>query len=146
MKIKYFFICLVFPLLFSCSKEQTIEQQIIGTINEIEALAEAGERRKFMKLVDDDFSGQRNVLNKEEFRRLMVLQWNINRRLHAQLGPIHVNSAGPDTAQANFSGLITGGRGFIPERGQFYEFQTTWVRSGGDWLLASAQWKAISDP
>ena len=145
MRAKYFFLCLVFPLLFSCSKEQTVEQQIIGTIIEMEALAEAGERRPFMKFVDDDFSGQQNALNKEEFRRFMVLQWNVNQRLHAQLGPIHVNSTGSDTAQAKFSGLITGGRGLIPERGQLYEFHTTWVRTGGDWLLASAEWKGIRD-
>jgi hypothetical protein len=145
MRAKYFLLMLGISLLVSCSKDLTVAQQIIGTINEMEAHAEAGERRPFMNFVDDTFSGQQNALNKEEFRRFMVLQWNVNQRLHAQLGPIQVSETGPDTAEARFSGLITGGRGLIPERGQLYEFQTTWTRDDGDWLLTAAEWKTIRD-
>ena len=135
--------CLLALLLASCAEELTLEQQIIGTINEMEAFAEAGERRSFMAMVTEDFSGQLKTLTKEEFRRFMILQWNVNLRLHAALGPIHVRSLGEGMAVADFNGLITGGRGWIPERGQLYKFRTTWLLNGSDWLLATAQWEPI---
>ena len=138
--------CILFvALTAACSEELSVEQQIIGTISKMEAHAEAGERRPFMNMVDDDFSGQQGILSWDEFQRFMIMQWNVNQRLHAQLGPISVFELGPDSAGADFQGLITGGRGLIPERGRFFQFNTTWVRSGGDWKLATARWTPVDE-
>ena len=140
---KVFIVCLVASLQVSCGEEPTLEQQIIGTINEMEELAEEGKRRPFMAMVAADFSGQSGIMTKDEFQRFMIMQWNVNQRLHFQLGPIHVYSAGPGMATAEFRGLITGGRGLIPDRGQFYEFHTSWLLDGDDWLLRSANWDPV---
>ncbi len=138
-----FFVCLFCLLPASCSEELTLEQQIIGTINEMELLAEEGDRRGFMRMVAEDFQGQLGVLDKRGFQRFMIMQWNVNRRLHFQLGPIHVRPVVDEMAEAEFSGLVTGGTGFLPERGQFFQFQTRWIRDGSNWLLAAAEWTPI---
>jgi len=130
-------------LLSSCSDEPTLEQQIIGLITEMEQLMESGKRGAFMKKVAEDFSGQLGALTRDEFRRFMIMQWNQNQRLHAQLFPISVRKLGPGMAAANFKALITGGRGLIPERGQLYQFETTWLKNGDDWLLLSANWDPV---
>ena len=130
-------------LLSSCSDDPTVEQQIIGVITEMEQLAEEGKRGAFMGRVAGDFNGQLGVLTRDEFRRFMIMQWNQNLRLHAQLFPIRVRELGPGMAAANFKALITGGRGLIPERGQVYQIKTTWLQDGDDWLLVSANWEPV---
>ena len=123
-----------------CGEEPTLEQQIIGVITEMEELAEAGERGAFMEYVDEAFAGQHGTLLRMEFERFMVLQWNQHQRLYAQLFPISVRAEGPDLASAQFKALITGGRGLLPDQGEFYQFDTTWRRMDGDWRLLSADW------
>ena len=130
-------------LLSACGDEPTVEQQIIGVITEMEQLAEEGKRGAFMSRVAGDFSGQLGVLTRDEFRRFMIMQWNQNLKLHAQLFPIRVRKLGRGMAAANFKALITGGRGLIPERGQLYQIETTWKKDGDDWLLVSAKWDPV---
>ncbi|HSM69122.1 MAG TPA: hypothetical protein VK830_05355 [Xanthomonadales bacterium] len=132
-------------LLAACKDERSVEQQIIGVITEMETLAEAGERRAFMNFVDDDFQGQHGQMLRDDFHRFMVLQWNQNQKLHAQLFPIRVEPVDSDLARARFRALITGGRGLIPERGELYQIETTWRRHGSDWLLLEANWVPVRD-
>ena len=134
---------LALVLLNACKDELSLEQQIIATILEMEELAEAGDRADFMKLVAKDFNGQLGILDKGEFRRFMIMQWNVHQRLHAQLFPISVRSLGEGMAAAEFKALITGGRGLIPDSGQLYSFETRWLQDGNDWLLASARWEPV---
>ena len=134
-------LALVLP---SCGDEPTLEQQIIGTINEMEQLAEEGKRGAFIDKVAGEFSGKLGLLSKDEFNRFMIMQWNRNNKLHAQLFPIAVRSLGPGMAAADFNGLITGGRGLLPERGQLFHFETTWLEEDGEWLLATANWEPVS--
>jgi len=134
---------LVVLALPGCGEEPTLEQQIIGTINELEELAEAGERGDFMDLVDEAFAGQHGTLLRMQFERFMILQWNQHRRLYAQLFPITVRAEGPDLASARFKALITGGRGLLPDSGQLFQIETTFQKSGDDWLLLTADWEPI---
>ena len=135
--------CLCLAVLTGCEEELSVEQQIILTINEMETLAEAGERNKFMEHVAGEFNGQLGRMTKAEFNRFMIMQWNENQKLHAQLGPINVRELGPGTATAEFSGLITGGRGLLPERGQMLQFETSWILDDGEWLMETATWDPV---
>lgn len=132
-------------LLAACGDERSLEQQIIGVITEMEELAEAGERRAFMNFVDDEFRGQQGRMARDDFHRFMILQWNRNQRLYAQLFPIRVEPLDRDLARARFRALITGGRGLIPERGELYQIETTWRRHGSDWLLLEASWVPVRE-
>ncbi len=130
-------------LLASCSEERTIAQQIIAAINEMEENGEAGRRGAFMDRVHESFSGQSGRLTRDEFQRFMMLQWNQNQRLHAQLFPIAVTEDWDQQASARFKVLVTGGRGFIPDRGQMFEVFTVWQLEGGDWYLLRADWEPV---
>jgi hypothetical protein len=136
-------VCLCLVFLAACKEELSVEQQIILTINEMETLAEAGERKKFMSHIAGEFNGQLGRMSKAEFNRFMIMQWNENQKLHAQLGPISVRETGPGTASAEFGGLITGGRGLLPERGQMLQFETSWILDDGEWLMETATWDPI---
>ena len=136
-------LALVLLLVTACGGEQTVEQQIIATIIEMEAYGEEGRRGSFMKMVHETFIGQQGAMTRDEFRLFMIMQWNRNQRLQAQLFPIRVRELEQGQASANFRALITGGRGLIPERGQLYEITTVWVKSDGDWLLTEADWVPV---
>lgn len=144
MKARFALAVVAALALAACGKEPTLEQQIIGAITELEKLAEAGERRAFMDRVDEAFSGQQGTLMRLEFERFMVLQWNRNQRLYAQLFPISVRAEGPDRASARFKALVTGGRGLLPERGELFQVETTFRRTDGEWLLLSADWVPVA--
>jgi hypothetical protein len=137
--------CLVLLALLAggCGEEPTVEQQIIAAITEMESRGEEGRRSAFMEMVHESFIGQQGAMTRDEFRLFMIMQWNRNQRLQAQLFPIRVKDLGVGQASAKFKALITGGRGLIPERGQLYEIVTLWVKTGGDWLLVKADWKPI---
>lgn len=138
--------CLVLCLLLSllgCGKVPPVAEQIRATIAEMETLAEEGQRGAFMEKVADQFSGQGGTLSREEFRNYLLLQWNRNQRIYAQLFTIEVQNQGPAHASAQFRALLTGGRGLIPERGQLYSITTTWVAQDDEWLLSSATWEPV---
>ena len=97
----------------------------------------------FMEHVDDAFTGQDGQMNRDQVRALVIFQLNRHKQLQAQLFPISVSETGPDTATAKFRALVTGGPGWIPDRGQVYDFQTGWKQDGSDWLLVSASWKPV---
>jgi hypothetical protein len=130
-------------VLAACGQPPTVEQQIIATIEEMDARIEAGERRAFMQNVAEDFNGQDGSMNRDQVRALVVFQLNRYKQLQARLFPIRVEDNGDDTARAEFRALVTGGPNWIPESGQVYAFETTWRNEGGDWLLTSANWDPV---
>jgi hypothetical protein len=129
--------------LFACEQPLTIEQQVIATIRQMEEKIEAGERRNFMGYVAADFRGQSELMTREQLRALVVFQLNRNKRLSAQLFPIRVEETGEGLASAFFRALVTGGPGWIPERGQVYDFETHWRLEDDEWLLARANWEPV---
>ena len=138
--------CLCLALcLGACSPKPSADEQIRAAIGQLEAHGEKGERRAFMAGVADDFTAQQGSLSRDEFRALLIIQWNRYRRLSAQLGPISVHLTSDTEAQARFQALITGGQGLIPENGQLYDIRTRWRKVDGDWLLAGADWKPVLD-
>ena len=136
-------LCCSLILLTGCQDERTLEQQIIAVIKEMEENGEAGRRGAFMERVHESFTGQQGSMTRDEFRRFMVLQWNQNSKLHARLFPITVTEDWDQQASARFKVLVTGGRGFLPERGQVFEVFTIWQWDGDDWLLLRADWTPV---
>ena len=133
-------------LLSACGKEPSVEQQVIASLETMEADAEEGHFVDFMSHVAKNFKGQQGQLGRQDFQRFMMLQINKNRRVYATFFPIKVIGTpaleGEPEATATFRLLVTGGEGFLPERGQLFDVSTSWVREGGDWLLLGADWEA----
>lgn len=130
-------------LLPGCADKPTTEQQIIARLQEMKATAEAGRHFAFMDYLSDDFSAQQGSMDRRAFHRFMLFQINRNRRLKGRFFPIFVSQADKRHAEAHFKLLVTGGKGLLPERGQLYEVETSWVLTGGDWLLRRADWKPV---
>lgn len=128
----------------ACSRPLTVEQQVIASIRDMEALVEDGKSLAFMQHIDRQFVGQDGALNHDQVRALLVLQLKRYQRLQAQLFPIDVTPAGDDAATATFRALVTGGPHWIPENGQVYEFRTSWHKVDGDWLLLAANWTPVN--
>ena len=141
--MKFVFCAVLTGFLVGCSAEPSVEQQIIASLEQMELSAEEGRHLDFMSGVAKDFSGQYEGMDRREFHRFMIFQMNENRRLHAQLFPIHVKETAAGQASAQFNILVTGGGGLLPERGQLFEVETAWVRDGGDWLLSKADWEPV---
>ncbi len=113
-------------VLTACDKPLTVEQQVIHTIREMEAKIEGGERRAFMEHIGEGFTAQDGRMNRDQVRALVVFQLNRYERLQGQLFPISVLETGPETAEASFRALVTGGPNWIPDSGQVYDFETAW--------------------
>lgn len=143
MKLRLIFALMTCLLLSACDDEPTVEQQVIAAILEMEEHVENAHRGEFMDMITGDFTAQDGTLGRTEFRQFMFLQWNQNQRLYAQLFPIKVYELAFGGATANFRALITGGSGFLPERGELYEIETTWKNVDGRWLMASANWHGV---
>jgi hypothetical protein len=130
-------------VLVACSQPLTVEQRVIAVIRQMEEKIEAGERRDFMTHIAEDFSGRDGRMNRDQVRALVVFQLRRFERLQAQLFPITVTETGPDRATAEFRALVTGGPGWIPERGQVYDFSTSWRLIDDEWLLDGADWEPV---
>ena len=133
-------------LLAACGDELTVEQQVIATLRNMENAAEEGQHLEFMTYVAESFGAQQGSMDRREFHRFMIFQINQNRRMQAQFFPIFVTETGEDTASAHFRILVTGGAGLLPESGQLFEVETSWLRDGGDWDLTEADWEPVYLP
>ena len=136
-------LCLLVLLaaLTACDKPLTVEQRVIATIREMESTIEAGERRAFMAHIAEDFSGQQEVMTRDQVQAMVLFQLTRHKSLQVQLFPIRVTETGSDSASASFTALVTGGADWIPENGQLFDFETSWLLVDDEWLLRSAHWK-----
>lgn len=129
--------------LMACGQSLTVEQQVINTIREMESKLEAGQRIGFMAHLADEFRAQDGGMSREEVRALVVFQLQRYEQLQGRFFPIRVTETGPDTAEARFRALVTGGAGLLPESGRVYDFETWWRLDGGGWLLTAANWDPV---
>lgn len=133
-------------LLAACSKELSVEQQIIATLRNMEYAAEEGQHLEFMSYIADSFGAQQGSMDRREFHRFMIFQINQKRRLQAQFFPIYVEETGEETAMAHFRILVTGGAGLLPDSGELFEVDTQWLLDGSDWELTLANWETVRLP
>lgn len=130
-------------MMAACSQPLTVEQRIIHTIREMEAKIENGERRPFMEHIAEDFTAKNGRMTRDQVHALVVFQFKRFESIRGRLFPIEVIEAGPETAEARFRALLTGGPDWFPDAGQVYDFETSWRLEEGEWLLAAANWKPV---
>lgn len=143
--MRRFILCVLLGFaLAKCAGEGSVSDQVKAALAEMEELGESGDRAGFMDFVTEDFQGQGGAMTRDDFGRLLVFQWNNNRRINAQLFPVEVTELGPTLATAKFRVLLTGGTGWLPERGQVYDVETSWQKEDGEWMLWRAAWAPVS--
>jgi len=125
-------------VLAGCAKTPDVEQ-IQAQIEQQEVSAEAGEIGRFMDGIAEDFSGQQGALDAQGLRDMLRVQLLANTRIKVALSGVKVEVTG-DTATAEFSALLTGGPGFIPDAGKLVQVTTAWRKIDGQWQVVNATW------
>ena len=115
------------------------EQALRDTIAGMQGAAEAGDAKALFAPIAEDFAGSEGM-DREAFRRYVMVMGLRNQKVGVRLGPIDVTLFG-DRATADFTAALTGGPGWLPDRAQVYDIHTGWRLENGDWKLISASWK-----
>ena len=124
--------------LTGCSKpapEQALRDRI-------EQMAQAAVNKDASALFDhfaEDFAGS-GGMDRDNFRRYVQLIWLQQKDIGVKTGPLNVKLMG-ERATVDFTVVLTGGQGFIPDDGRIYQVQTGWRLEGDEWKLISATWK-----
>jgi len=87
----------------------------------------------------EDFSGS-GGMDRDGFRRYVQLIWLQQKDIGVKTGPLNVKLM-DERATVDFTVVLTGGQGFIPDDGRIYQVQTGWRLIGDNWKLISANWK-----
>lgn len=132
-------------LLAACGPRGSVEDQVIAAIDTMAAAVEEGRVLDAMALVADDFEGRQGRVMRKDLLGLLSLQRNRFNTVAITRLPAEVSTDGGNFATARFQVLLTGGQGWLPERGRAMQVETTWLREGGDWLLWRADWTEVGD-
>lgn len=108
----------------------------------IEQMEQAAVNKDASALFDpfaEDFAGS-GGMDRDSFRRYVQLIWLQQKDVGVKTGPLNVKLM-DERATVDFTVVLTGGHGFIPDDGRIYQVQTGWRLEGDEWKLISATWK-----
>ena len=94
----------------------------------------------FLEYVSEDFVRESGVFDRNEVRRRLVANMLRHDSVQVIATVTEVKLDG-ERARATVRVLATGGRGWIPERADGWEFRTAWKREGGRWRVFAAEWR-----
>ena len=126
--------------LVGCAPASDPEQRLAQTIEAMEVAIEARERGTFMDYVADDFAGQRGRYDRTGLDGMVRLHLIRNKSVSATVMGSELQITG-ERATAEINVLLTGGAGWLPERGQLYSVTTGWRMEDDDWRLIQAHWE-----
>jgi outer membrane biogenesis lipoprotein LolB len=126
-------------VLTGCTKTAP-EQALRQTVAQMQQAASEKDVSGLMKSVAEDFNGSQGM-DQKQFRQYVSLLWLQHQQIGIQMGPLDVKLTSDDRATVNFTVVLSGGDGLIPNQGQIYQVQTGWRLEGSDWRLISADWK-----
>ena len=143
----------LFFLLAACAREafdyaDSLRQQI----DSLEKSMNQGKSEVLMAAIADDFSSD-YLLDRRQLKLFLLRQRSQYKRITSTSGPltVAVNFAETGvTATASFKTLLTGSQNWLPESGQFYQFETSWRWRDGaakeeQWELIHASWEPVFD-
>lgn len=138
---RVFPILLLGLILLGCAEEDSPEQRLAQTIEAMQLAVENRERGTFMDYVAEDFVGQRGRYDYRGLDGMIRLHLIRNKSVSASIVSSDLSVTG-DRADANIKVLLTGGAGWLPERGQLYDVTTGWREIDGQWTLIQAHWES----
>jgi hypothetical protein len=109
----------------------------------IDAMARAIEQRRpgdFLDALADDFTRESGAFGKQEAKRVLAGVLLRNEKVNLAVLVTEVRIEG-ERARATLRVVATGGAGLLPERGQVWEFDSTWRRERGAWKVFNAEWR-----
>ena len=123
-----------------CSRSDP-ERELRATIGAMSSAIEQRQPAAFLDSLADDFTREAAAFDKTEARRLLAGVMLRNARITLTTVVQDVRIVG-DRAEVRMRVLATGGEGLLPERGQAWDVETAWRRTGGKWQLYNADWRA----
>lgn len=121
-----------------CSRSDP-EQELRSAIAAMASAVEQREPANFLDAVADDFSRESGAFGKQDARRVLAGVYVRNEKITVSAVVTEVRIDG-DRASARVKVFATGGAGLLPERGQTWDFDTTWRRDSGRWKVFNAEW------
>ena len=128
-------------LLSACghkSDEDLIKQSLDQTIEAVKAR----QPKAVVEHLTKDFLGQERM-STDEVRRFMIAQFFRNQKINIVTTGLKITLDNAQQAHANFRVVVTGGMDWIPDRLDYYQVETEWLKRDGDWLIHSASWKPV---
>ncbi|MGW8248129.1 MAG: hypothetical protein ACWGOV_08455 [Acidiferrobacterales bacterium] len=120
------------------SDEDLIKQNLDQAIDAVKAR----QPKAVVKHLTQDFVGQEQM-SSEDVRRFMIAQFFRNQKINIVTTGLSITVDNAQQAHANFRVVVTGGVDWIPERLDYYQVETDWVKQDGDWLIRAAKWKPV---
>ena len=125
--------------LVACGRSDP-ERELRATVTQMARAIEQREPADFLDALSEDFTRESGAFGKQDARRVLagVLLRNERIQLSAVVTDVRVEG---DRASAKVRVIATGGAGLLPERGQTWEFDSTWRREKGRWKVFNAEWR-----
>ncbi len=125
-------------------------------INTMELAFNDGQVKSVIDAVADDFHSE-YFSDRRQLQIFVLRQRQKHTRLTSLSSPAVIKlqfdaeNNSDLTATASFKSLLTGGGGWLPTSGQFYQFDTDWrwqdnAATGEHWQLIHAQWTEVFEP
>lgn len=129
-------------MLFVQGCDSTPDQTLVE--QHIRSIAEAIEEKKastVLDFIDDDFLSAEGK-DKKWAKQMLAFHSLRNQKISTSITQINVTTDEQfdDVMHSEFTALLTGGQGLLPERGQVYRVKIWWRKKGGDWLITRAEW------
>jgi len=128
--------------LIGCARS-TPEQQLIATIERMEAAIEQRDSAEFMDAISEDFAGNDGQMDRRQLRGYLAAQMLGNNRVAVVLGPPQITFHGSDRATLRIGAVVSGGR-LLPERVEGLTVESGWRLEGGQWHCYSADWSTAT--
>ncbi|KJS67914.1 MAG: hypothetical protein JM57_11830 [Comamonadaceae bacterium BICA1-1] len=130
-------LALLAATLLACARPAD-EAALRERISAMQQAIEARDADSLLEAVDPEFGGP-GGMDRDGLRRYATLMLLRQQRVGVALGPVEVEIHG-ERAAARFDALVTGANRFVPEGVEARRVETVWRRSGGEWVLVSADW------
>ena len=118
------------------------EDQIKQNLDQAIEAVKARQPKKVVEHLTKDFVGQEQM-STEDVRRFMIAQFFRNQKINIVTTGLNITVDSAQQAHASFRVVVTGGMDWIPDRLDYYQVETDWVKQDGDWLIRAAKWKPV---
>ena len=134
---------IIFVALFATACTRTSDEDLIKqALDQAIEAVKARQPKKVVEHLAQDFVGQEQMRT-EDVRRFMIAQFFRNQKINIVTTGLNITIDNAQQAHASFRVVVTGGMDWIPDRLDYYQVETDWVKQDGDWLIRAAKWKPV---
>ena len=134
---------IIFVALFATACTRTSDEDLIKqALDQAIEAVKARQPKKVVEHLAQDFVGQEQMRT-EDVRRFMIAQFFRNQKINIVTTGLNITIDNAQQAHASFRVVVTGGMDWIPDRLDYYQVETDWVKQDGDWLIRAANWKPV---